>query len=92
MHAEQRLDCLFDHGFGQHDTVTKNNHVVGTVYGELMASVPEWAESDRQVVFLVWETFSYDGPQRHQHWIDFGCLFHLLQREVDVGGGGFSDD
>jgi hypothetical protein len=76
---------LFDHGLWQNDAQPENDHFLGIVFGELMASVPVWAEIDRPIVFLVWETFTYDSAQRHQYWIDFGCLLPFFQR--NVGGG-----
>ncbi len=43
----------------------KNEHVVGVVYGELVASVSVRAKGERQIVFFVLETFPYGGAQSH---------------------------
>jgi hypothetical protein len=65
VHADKCLDRFFHHGSWKDDACAINEHVIGVVYGELVASVSVWAKAKRQISLFVWKTFPYGGAQRH---------------------------
>jgi hypothetical protein len=65
VHADECLDRFFHHLSWKDDACAINEHIIGVVYGELVASVPERAKGDRQIALFVWKTFAYGGAQHH---------------------------